>query len=484
MTSALSRRGTAPGRHVYDAIVLGGQLGGVLATTLLARHGMQVLHVPHDGLTARYDHQGEHLPIAPFLLPNLKTVPVLDALLSELGLNQLVSRAMVPQDLQVLTPGNWYELKRDEKARATEFKRALRTGAEAFELELQKAVTSATAGDAWLQSKPDFPPEGFFGRWRFKRHLARFADGLEAPSPLAATNPLRALAPLVAPLEVSTPLADTRTLGRFAAGVSTWPLGREGFSKALADRARELGADVLGPLDAVEALSFEGSTVGVRLLRGDTVYRAPFVLAAIDLEELTALVAENRQAAAKKVLPRVTSTRALFSFNAVLPEAALPRGLGRLAVVQPAGGAPLLLEVTDAATPELRVLTVSTVADRALRTDEKATRAFAASLWARLEFVLPFARAQVKFESIPWLDAEQVHATRTEPAPLFTVPTDSALGLTGHATASPWKRVLLANRQVYPGLGLEGEAMAAVRAVERLEKLLKKHDPLKAGKTS
>ena len=159
-------------------------------------------------------------------------------------------------------------------------------------------------------------------------------------------------------------------------------------------------------------------------------------------------------------------------------------GWGRLAVVQPAGGAPLLLEVTDAATPELRVLTVSTVADRALRTDEKATRAFAASLWARLEFVLPFARAQVKFESIPWLDAEQVHATRTEPAPLFTVPTDSALGLTGHATASPWKRVLLANRQVYPGLGLEGEAMAAVRAVERLEKLLKKHDPLKAGKTS
>jgi hypothetical protein len=44
--------------------------------------------------------------------------------------------------------------------------------------------------------------------------------------------------------------------------------------------------------------------------------------------------------------------------------------------------------------------------------------------------------------------------------------------------------VLLANRQVYPGLGLEGEAMAATRAVERLEKLLKKHDPLKAGKTS
>jgi phytoene dehydrogenase-like protein len=484
MTSALSRRGTAPGRHVYDAIVIGGQLAGSLATALLARHGLQVLHVPHDGLGARYDFKGEHLPVTPLLVPPLKSIAALDTLLSDLGLNQAVARALVPHDVQVLTPGNWFELKRDEKDRAVELKRALRTGADAFELELQKTIAATSAGDAFLQAKPDFPAEGFFGRWRLKRLLARLADGLDATSPLSTTHALRALGPFAAPVEGPAALSQARVLGRFAAGLSTFPNGREGLSKVLADRARELGADVLGPGDAVEALTFEGSTVGVRLVRSDTVYRAPFVLGAIDLEQLTALVPENKQAAARKALPRLTSTRAIFTLNAVVPEAALPRGLGRLAIVQPDDGAPLLLELTDASTADLRVLTVSTVVDRSLRGDEKAVRAFAATLWARLEFVLPFTRAQVKHESMPWLDADQLVASKAEPAPLFGLPADSVLGLTGHPTASPWKRVLLANRQVYPGLGLEGEAMAATRAVERLEKLLKKHDPLKAGKTS
>ena len=37
MTTALSRRGAVPGRHVYDVITLGGQLGGALVTASVAR---------------------------------------------------------------------------------------------------------------------------------------------------------------------------------------------------------------------------------------------------------------------------------------------------------------------------------------------------------------------------------------------------------------------------------------------------------------
>jgi hypothetical protein len=59
------------------------------------------------------------------------------------------------------------------------------------------------------------------------------------------------------------------------------------------------------------------------------------------------------------------------------------------------------------------------------------------------------------------------------------LPPEAWLGVAGHPTQSPWKRVMLASRQVLPGLGFEGEVLAAQRAVKRVETTLKKNDPLK-----
>jgi hypothetical protein len=391
----------------------------------------------------------------------------------------------VMPDLQVVRPGNWFELKRDEKARATELKRALRTGADAFELELQKAFAATSTNDPFFASKPDFPPEGFLARWRFERHLARF-EGLDAKSPLPADSVLRALLPFVVPVDPVPALSEARTFARLCGGVSVYPDGREGLQAVLTERARELGADVLGSDEAIETFTFEGSGVaGLRLRRNDTVYRAPFTIGATDLEVLVGLVPEAKQRAAKKVLPHLAATKGLFSVHAVVPEQALPRGLGRLAIVQPEGAPSMLLEVRPASGEGgLQVLTISTVAPRSIMGKEAAIRDFISGLWQALEFVLPFTRPQVRFESTPWLDAEHALHQHAEAGPLFTLPADSVLGVTGHTTGSPWKRLLLANRQVYPGLGLEGDVMAATRAVERIQHALKKNDPLKARKTA
>jgi hypothetical protein len=58
------------------------------------------------------------------------------------------------------------------------------------------------------------------------------------------------------------------------------------------------------------------------------------------------------------------------------------------------------------------------------------------------------------------------------------------IGVSGLTTKTPLPRLFNASRQVLPGLGLEGEALAAQRAVAAVEKLLKKKDPLKAGRPS
>lgn len=474
MSTLPARRGLTPGRHVYDVIVLGSQFGGALAAGLLARRGLQVLHVPHDAPAPAGEAP---LPRAPLLLPPLKALPALDEALTELGVNVAFGRALHVAPLQLLERERWFELSHDEKHRGPELARALGDGAEAFDQLCRRAEAGAQPSDAFFATRPDLPPEGLFARWRFKRSLPRF-PGLEVDTPLPGDALLRALLPFVASVEAPATLTRARVLAHALAGPARFLGDRDGLLQQLGERARELGADVLAPETRAEALSFDGGTVGVRLLRGDTVYRAPFVVAGLDLEALVGLVPDKHRRAADKALARVTASKAIFTLDLVLPEKGLPRGLGELALL-PAevdGGA-VLLQVTPGSAPDLRVLSLSAVAPLALkRAGEPAVRAFIAQLHAALATVMPFTRAHVRRESASWLEAPE----RPEAAPLFSLPPDSWLGVSGHGTVAPWKRVLLAGRQVLPGLGLEGEVLAAQRAARHVEAKLKKDDPLKA----
>ncbi len=474
-----TRRGTAPGRHVYDAIVIGGQLGGILATALLAKRGLQVLHVAHDGLNEPYTHGDAKLPLTPFLMPPVKAIPSFDEALAELGLSAIIGRLMQPVPLQLLEQHRWYELSHDEKRRGPELARALGDDAEAFDERARKAQSVADASDSFFQSKPDLPPDGMIARWKFKRHLARFA-ALDTDTPLQSDELLRKLRTFIGGADVA--LGRARTLGRALAGPVLFPGGRDALWQQLADRARELGADVLPGDEPIERLVLEGSGAGVRLSKHDAVYRAGFLLAAMDLDVLTRLVPEKQRKAAMKSLPLVSADKAIFTMNLVVPEKSLPRGLGVLALIDaPAidGGA-VLLQLLPGANAEQRVLSVSAPAPVGLRAGgEPAVRALMTQLHAALARVMPFTKQHVTLESTPWLDAPRVVSGDGEPAPIFTLPESSWLGVAGHVTQSPWKRVLLTGRQVLPGLGLEGEVLAAQRAVRLTEATLRKNDPLK-----
>lgn len=480
MSTALAKKGNVPGRHVYDVIVIGGHVGGALATALAARRGLQTLYVPHDGLAERYAHQDQKLPHAPFLLPPIKSVPAFDEALTELGLQPIISKALRSVPIQLLEKERWFELTHDEKHRGPELARALGDQAEAFDELVRKAQASGDASDSFFQAKLEFPPEGFFGRWKFKRQLGRF-PGLPTETPLSSDALLRRLERFVACVERPAALTSARTLGRTLQGPFLHEGGREGLWQQLADRARELGADVLASDEQVERLSFEGGLPGLRLTRGDTTYRAGIVLSVSDLDVLTRLMPEKLRKAAMKSAP-VSAQKALVTFHFTVPEKGLPPGLGRLALLDAPTleGGCALLEVSPGATAEQRVLSVTIEAPMGLRAGgEPAVRALSAQVHGALERVLPFTRAHVTNESAAWIDAQHVVAGRGEPHPLFQLPDQAWLGVAGTKTVSPWKRVLLAGRQVLPGLGFEGEVLAAQRAVRLAEQLLKKNDPLK-----
>ena len=482
--SALVRKGEAPSRHVYDVIVVGGQLGGIIATALFARRGLQVLHVPHDGVAEPYVHAGLKLPHAPFFLPPLKAVPAFDEALQELGLSTAVGRAMHLVPLQLLEQDRWFELSHDEKRRGPELARVFGAEAEGFDELMRKAQATGNASDSFFHAHPDLPPEGLIGRWKFKRQLPRF-PGLDLDTPLPADALVRKLLTFVSSVENPGALSRARTLGRALAGPAIFDGGREGLWKVLADRARELGADVLACDEPIERLVLESGTTGVRLTKTDTIYRGGFVVAATDLDVLTRLVPEKLRKGAAKVLPTLTAQKALLTLNLVLPERALPRGLGTLALVDAPGieGGAVLLQVGPAGQADQRVLTIWVQAAVGLRAGgEPAIRALIAQVHAALARVMPFTKAHVTLESTPWIDAPHVVEGRAEVAPLFQLQPDAWLGAAGLTTRSPWKHVVLAGRQVLPGLGFEGEVLAAQRAVKMVESSLKKNHPLKTRK--
>lgn len=483
MTAALARRNAGPARHVYDAIVIGGQLGGIITAALLARRGLQVLFIDHDTGAAPYQHAEYKLPHAPFIVPAIRHISVFDEILEQLGLMSAVQRMVHPVAMQLLTKHARIDLVSNPEARKKELTRALgEDDGDRFEATWKQMARVANSTDQFFGTKPDLPPEGFFARWKFRRSLPRFLSAIEEPSPVTDATLLE-FAPFLTGVEKPAGLSLSRVLGKTLAAPHVVTGGREGLHHVFSERARELGVDVLSQGDTIAGLSFDGSKpVGIRLSRNDTIYRASFIVAGCDVATLAALVPEARRKPLEKSMAALESRRAVFTMNVVVPERALPRGLGSLALVDSPDGelGGLLLQVTSADSPEHRVVSVSAKVPLALRAGgEPAVKALMQRLWVAVDDVLPFTRAHALLESSSWMDAPRVVAGAFEPLPLLPAVENSVLGVSALTLSSPYRHVLFANRQVLPGLGFEGEVLTALRAVRHIERVLHKSDPLK-----
>lgn len=488
----LARRASTPGRHVYDAIVIGGQLSSALTAGVLAKRGLQVLLVEHDGLGSPYTHGDYSFSNAPFLTGTLDKIAPLEALLVELGVSTQVKRLSHATGLQLLRPRRWFELYAELGARSKELSRALGDAdAEALIEAIDAASRTGAATEPLFHSHPDLPADGWFARWKLRRHLAKHS-GLDTDTTLDGKTPeqalLRSLERFAATAEGA--LARSRAMARLFPTPHTFPGGHEGLRALLTDRAKELGVDVLDAEQQIELLVLDGKTaVGVRLRKAEPVFRGGAIVVACDLQTWAPLIPEARRGPVEKLKGLAPSTRALFTTHAVVPEPALPRGLGQLALIETPDAelGPVLLSVAAAKkhgqeTAD-RVLSMSVRVPVAMRqAGEPAVHALTARLWAAVKDVLPFTQQQVTLTSSPWTDAPRVVAGVGEPWPTFDLPDTSLLGIVGLTTKTPWPRLFNASRQVLPGLGLEGEALAAQRAVAAVEKLLKKKDPLREGR--
>ncbi|MGO8968234.1 MAG: desaturase [Myxococcaceae bacterium] len=486
------RFSAAPSSRVYDAIVLGPALGGAFAAALLARRGLRVLWAEHGGPPAAYGYQGFLWPTRALPLPPPRAVPPLEDALTELGLTTQVSRALRPvvPALQLVLPRHRLDLPLDDVRRLAECTREFgKSGARVAEVVKQLAAAH-TATDGLLRTEAALPPSGLLARWRLRRALNAW-PALQAPSPLLESEPADALLSRAASFlvyqEGTGPLAVRRSLSQLLSGPQRFPGGQAGLLEVLRHRFEELGGTLL-PVDTlpgsgVQALSVEGGQpVGLDLRGSEATHRAAFVLSALDDVELLPLLPPSLRTAKPTALSPAAPSHAVLSVHWVLPAAALPQGLGELVLADEASAlGAFLLQVGPARRQEarsdeaaLRLVTAAAVVPADV--EPRLVSGHAARIEEALERLMPFAKAQLVARSVPQLDAPR-RAPSLLLHPLLPRAPKAPWEGVGLPPTTAWPSLLRAGREVCPGLGLEGELLAAQGAVARVQRATQKRRP-------
>jgi len=470
-------------QRVYDVCVLGGGVGGAAAGALLSRRGFRVLLVDEGGASATVPGGGWLFPVRPALLPAYRLLPAADALLTDLGLATDAARSIEPLDppLQVMLPRQRLVLATTPEALRRELLREWPADAARIEEALTRLAAAAELGGALLKEAPPLPPAGLLERWSLARALGRAAREtgiaralLAGPSPLegAGDTPLAAaltaLARLLGHLDAPpSPFALGRLAGVALQGLHRPVAGGHGIEEGLRRRITEVRGEVLGSAAEparIESVGVERGRLSTIRVAGysDTWLARAFVVAA-PLSRLGELVpAEGRGRRAVRALAAARPGHRIAASHLLLRAPARPPGLGDAALVLDAGGAAegvVLVELSGArreprrgAAPENAPdhFTASAFTLLAPGGDEGAARA---RLRSALDAALPFHERHL------------VHRAEPGPAPHgLAFEGIAPLGVGGQPVRSPWPNAFLANGEVLPGLGLEGELFAGLQA--------------------
>jgi hypothetical protein len=484
-----------PSRHVYDVLVVGAELGGALAAALLAKRGLRVLWAEHAQLAPGYEHEGFLFGTPPYLVPPFRMWPMVESCFTELGLTTGFQRQLKSiGPWQVVLPRHRLNLPSDAPRRRIELQREFGQGGARVAETVDALIALPETSDPFFRYLDDFPAGTWLERFRLRRRAAR-VEGLTRPSPLSPDDPLEALLTAVVPFLVSQekpgPLGTTRVLAQLLRGALRLPGGREGLREILGRRFTELGGTLL-PQEglagrAVEAVDFDGPQVTLHVRGAEAVYRAQWLVGAIDPGLLAGLFPDGGPGRKlSQHLGRLHPQRLVLTAHWVLPEKALPRGMGDLVLMDGGPTGPVWIQVqptrragTRGEEESLRTVSASALVGAGVRdAGESGLRLPAAGVERALEALMPFSVPQRLARSVPLVDGPGVLAG-AGPQLLYGPVDGSATGLEGLGVRTPVKHVLFAGREAILGVGLEGELLAGARAASLVHESVRKRDPLK-----
>ncbi|MFO0757273.1 MAG: phytoene dehydrogenase [Byssovorax sp.] len=498
----------------FDVVVLGRSIGALTAAALLARRDFTVLVLGQGERPPTYRLDQRTLLRRAFTLLGASS-PAFRKVVVELAQSQTWKRRLVAASpmFQVLAPKRRIDVPPDMTLFGREIDRELpelRRLVDELYTELSRVNAAA---DEAFESDALWPPGTFWERRETNRYAATLphvradpdADLLvEFPrahffrqivnaSVLFATD-LSALPP---------PFAVARLHGAWTRGLYVLPGGEEELTEFLVERITAYGGRCLFDDRAATLVMRRGDAVGV-ILDGDTAPTgAGFVLSDTDGETLASLSAgEGIHKRAQREWPRITSSAGRFVVSLIVRREGLPEPLGFESFFLP--GERLASQGRISAPPSPFGTSRSAFASRPVVHLQRTGRPGAdaseellvaetllpdrgpLSLVEARQAVLGTLRAELPFlerhlvvvdsvhDGLPvWVyeDGRRRNVERAmlrgasgAPEPMvrqLEVDPPGYLGLAGEPIRGPIDRTLLLGRSVLPGLGQEGQLLAA-----------------------
>ena len=494
----------------FDVIVLGRSIGALTAAALLARRDFTVMVLGQGERAPTYRLDRRVLQRRAFTML-AATSPIWQRAVVELAQSQTWKRRIQPASpmMQVLAPRRRLDVPPDMALLGREIDREypeLRRLVDELYAELARVNGAA---DEAFEHDAVWPPGTFWERRETNRYAALLphvraepdADLLsEFPRGHAFRQIVTASALFATHLAtLPPPFAVARLHGAWTRGVYTLARGEEELEEFLVDRIEAHGGRCLFGDRAASLQLRRGVAVGVVIDGDEAPTGASFVITDGDGEAVAGLCGgEGIHKRAQREWPRITSSVGRFVVSLVVRRAGLPEPLGPEAFVLP-GDRPALgprrgpsaaKSVPPAQRPAIHLQRVGRpfadpseelivaellLPDRSPITLHEARQAVLASLAAELPFL---ERHLVLVDSVHdglpvWIyengrrravERAALKGGGGAPEPMLRqldVDPPGYLGLAGEPIRGPIERTLMVGRSVLPGLGQEGQLLAA-----------------------
>jgi glycine/D-amino acid oxidase-like deaminating enzyme len=469
----------------FDVVIVGGGLSAVLTAALLAKRGLRGLLVDQGELASL----GSDHPHDEVWTPSGSVV--MERALHELELEHTLTRSWVPEEtlLHMIFPDDRVDLVRDDETNARALSRAL--GADTGGLLASLRDVHDRVG-AFLDDGPELPPpSGFFARRsaaaQAKRApvlTARWAEAAETAGANAwQADFVAGLSPFLTHFDPRSPdelwvgrLA--RPLIRFFAGVGT-VRHDEGLRGMLLDLAQAKALQVRKT--AVERIETEGKGWSVRLAGArDPVLADALVDASVDLSGAEVIPSKQQGRNLPLLLQSARPRGYLYAYGLEVDRIVLPPGLGRRMLLlngrrdssrfdptQPnSEDRPIWLILRPGATSDRIQLVALHPFSSVQAHGAEAMATKDAIVRARIERLFPFLP---EGHPEPFMPGASEQGPPFLSHPHFDPMLDELTGLGGVPTRSPLKHLFFAGPAVVPGLGQEGEYLAALQAADAVE---------------
>ena len=475
----------------YDVVVLGGDLAATVAGAVLAHRGFRVLAagVPVE---ERYSIGPYNLPRAPLAFVGLES-PTLRRVVSELNLVQLLRRRLEPNRpaFQLLLPDHRIDVGDDV---LRELARELPQSVGEYEALAAKMGEISNALESILAQDLILPPEGFWDRRDASRVGARLPDDDgDLAAPLAPDHPLRALVRLPAAFtgDLAEPgaISQARLCDLYRRGSFRIDGGRQGLRALLLERLKTHSGEVRPDL-VPTAIEVKRGRAATLQFEGGTEVGCGHVLCGMGADQVAAMITGDKPP--KRLLEAAAVKPGAWKYllHLVAPLDALPDALGRFALVLgdrvdgPLTNAnALALHLADGY-GQHAVLSVEALATEPT---PEALAVLRGRVRAKLDALFPFVDPHLLLVHSPHdgLPAERASEhpapPPVAPEPLWSIGGDRTLGVGGLQHGTGLKNVLLASRQVLPGLGVEGELAAGWGAARLILQKERKRDLVKGA---